>query len=152
MHKSLMLPRHWLLHLAKGSFTLGDNDVFFFPSSFANSYIDNNATHLWRHGYNVKNLCRCRQVRTGPNWDNAGAEFRKNWCDLSANCPGVTDRRRTDGWTWGRKVTWLCHLSTAHERRAWIQVSRGQTDQRGKSRVRNNDPYVTPGEAPSVRF
>ena len=35
-------------------------------SSCANSYIDDNATYLWRHGYNVKNLCRCRQVRTGP--------------------------------------------------------------------------------------
>ena len=40
----------------------------FFLSSCANRYIDDNATHPWRHGYNVKNLCRCRQVRTGPNW------------------------------------------------------------------------------------
>ena len=33
----------------------------FFLSSCANSYIDNNATHLWRHGYSVKSLCRCHQ-------------------------------------------------------------------------------------------
>ena len=35
----------------------------FFMSSRANSYIDDNATHLWRHGYNVKNLWHCRQMR-----------------------------------------------------------------------------------------
>ena len=48
----------------------------FFMSSCANCYIDDNATHLWRHGYNVKNLCRCRQVRMGPN------NRRKIYCEM----------------------------------------------------------------------
>ena len=39
----------------------------FFLSSCANSCIGDNVTHLWRHADNVKNLCRCRQVRTDPN-------------------------------------------------------------------------------------
>ena len=39
----------------------------FFMSSCVNSYLGVNASHLWRHDYNVKKLCRCRQVRTGPN-------------------------------------------------------------------------------------
>ena len=42
-----------VIFYAKGPFALGDNDVFFL-SSCANSYIDDNVTHLWRHGYNVK--------------------------------------------------------------------------------------------------
>ena len=46
-------------------FALGDNDVFFL-SSCANSYIGDNATHLWWHAYNFKNLCHCYQVRIGP--------------------------------------------------------------------------------------
>ena len=55
------LPEHW----GKGPFALDDNAVFFL-SSCANSYIGDNATHLWRHAYNVKNLRRCRQVRMNP--------------------------------------------------------------------------------------
>ena len=92
----------------------------FFPSSFANSYIDDNATHLWRHGYNVKNLCRCRQVRTGPNWDNAGAEFRKN---SDATWAQTAQVWRTDGGLMdGREavrshdcVTCQPRMSAAHE-------------------------------------
>ena len=49
----------------KVPFALDDNDVIFL-SSCANSYIGDNATHLWQYADNVKNLCHCRQVRTGP--------------------------------------------------------------------------------------
>ena len=38
----------------------------FFLSSCVNSYIGGNATHLRRHADNVKNLCLCCKVRTGP--------------------------------------------------------------------------------------
>ena len=44
-----------------------DNNDVFFSSPCPNSYVDDNATHLWRYAYNVKNLCRCRQLWTGPN-------------------------------------------------------------------------------------
>ena len=47
------------------SFALDDNDVFFL-SSCANSYIGDNTAHVWQRAYNIKNLCHCRQVRTGP--------------------------------------------------------------------------------------
>ena len=50
---------------AKGPFTLDDNDVILL-SSCVNSFIGDNANHLWQHADNVKNMCRCRQVRTGP--------------------------------------------------------------------------------------
>ena len=49
----------------KGPFAPNYNDVFFL-SSCVNSYIRDNATHPWWPDYNVNNLCRCRQVRTGP--------------------------------------------------------------------------------------
>ena len=38
----------------------------FFLSSCVNSYIGDNTTHLWQHANNVKNMCHCCQVRTGP--------------------------------------------------------------------------------------
>ena len=47
-----------------GPFTLVDNDVFFSVVMCEQLY--DNATYLWRHGYKVKNLCRCRQVRKDP--------------------------------------------------------------------------------------
>ena len=44
------------------------NGFLFFLLSCANSYTDDNATHLWWHAYHVKNQCRCYQVSTGPYW------------------------------------------------------------------------------------
>ena len=48
-----------------GPFALDDNDVIFLSSS-VNSYIGDNATHLWWHARNIKIRCGCRQVRTDP--------------------------------------------------------------------------------------
>ena len=49
---------------SKGPFALDDNDVFFLLSC-ANSYIGDNATHLWQHAYNLK-ICVLSSSVNGP--------------------------------------------------------------------------------------
>ena len=56
--------------------------MWFFLSSCANSYIGDNATHLWRHGLNIKNLCRCHYV-----WTTLRSDFRP--CTVMSNAPWV---------------------------------------------------------------